>query len=158
MNNLCPNKKDWKTSINSLRSLDENFSDSEKDETDTLFGKSSTEKSSVTIFRNDQLGISINVEEPQEFPVEKKKNKESMFNRIVGHGSLSSAQKKQFQNEETVPKSCIANNRNQTYKDFSLYPLDPISKSSKSKKLRSQVYMFLEHPSGWLCFAYHLLV
>ena len=113
-----------------------------------------------TIHTNKMHGISIGVEAPPDLEkndVGKKKRKNfSIFG--IGLSQPSIDAEKYPENEGLMDNSCalkcISSGSDQ---------LEQKTKKSKTRqwrwhKIQHKTYMFLENPTGWICFAYHMAV
>ena len=113
-----------------------------------------------TIHTNKMQRISIGVESPPDLEkndVGRKKRKNfSIFG--IGLSQPSIDAEKYSENEALMDKSCalkcISSGSNQ---------LEQKTEKSKTEhcrwhKIQHKAYMFLENPTGWICFAYHMAV
>ena len=113
----------------------------------------------VTIFKNNQLGISINVEDHEESLATAKEKPFvktiRKLERLASRGKL----REDVKDQEAV--SLVTANTDPS-QESSVHTLRsrPTNKKlrclSRSQMLQGRIYMFLEHPTGWLCFAYHM--
>ena len=127
----------------------------------------------VTIYNNNMLGISISVEEPtvsihngSSANIEKQKSTTSVknfknpFKRLASATRLTSFDVEKNAESVALVEPCTSNrnllttpgrqNKNSPKKQQ--YVL------SRSQIFQGRAYMFLEHPVGWICFAYHMAV
>ena len=128
----------------------------------------------VTIFKNNQLGISINVEEHEENNdnnslESKDTSKDSRvfvnpFKKLERLTSKSSLKQNDsdinFESislvtsqEQNVKNSTSSNN---TTSGMKSRKSSRRTKLDKKQMYQGRIYMFLEHPTGWICFAYHM--
>ena len=118
----------------------------------------------VTIYKNNQLGISINVEEHDDNHEPEKKrllNPLKKLERLASKTLLKTGD--DYDNPERislVTSQPINMNTRETMSTTS--SMLKSGQSNKRTKLgikqlyQGRIYMFLEHPTGWLCFAYHM--
>ena len=113
----------------------------------------------VTIYKNNQLGISINVEDHEESLKAKQPPRDKPFvktirrlERLASRGKL-----REENNEDQEAESLVTTNNESgvNINSFRTKTTKPRS-LSRSQMLQGRVYMFLEHPTGWVCFAYHM--
>ena len=173
--------QEWKMSMETLRdlgfspSMEEIHSDDEERESEPLINKSYMDMTPVTIFRSNQLGISINVESPQETHQTQSCIKapsswknynhcgQTPFECLVSKTPMvlkNLDAEKGIETKENKPR--IANKqkfeRDPRSRLNAVYPWEHSYTNNKQKQIKSRIYMFLEHPSGWICFTYHMCV
>ena len=127
----------------------------------------------VTIYKNNQLGISINVEEHEEsnnsnetapaggiFSNPLKKLERLTSRSKIFQPSVSVDDSKMPEQMSLITSQDTRDTRDvfsSTTMSSSCYRRP--SRRSKLKRkqiIQGRIYMFLEHPTGWLCFAYHM--
>ena len=126
----------------------------------------------VTIFKNNQLGISINVEEHEEIDNNSSESRdtskdsrvfENPFKKLERLASRSSL--RHNENDKNFESISLVNSQEQTTKDSISSNSSSGLKSKKcSRRIQldkkqihqGRIYMFLEHPTGWICFVYHM--
>ena len=128
----------------------------------------------VTIYNSNHLGISISVEEPESQPNGSSANWEKQKSTVCNSGRKfpnpfkrlgSATQLKCFDVEKNAERVALVDSR-EANKD-SLSPSGRSCQKSPQQKrplqsrrqlVQGRVYMFLEHPVGWICFVYHMAV
>ena len=156
-------------------SMEEIPSDDKERESEPLLNKSNIDVTPVTIFKSNQLGISINVESPPGThqtqsgtgaATSRRNSNPSGLNPFESFVSKTSMLLKNVDAEkglETKENKPRVLNK-QTFEEdprprsHAVYQWDYRYKQSKQTQIKSRIYMFLEHPSGWICFAYHMCV
>ena len=115
----------------------------------------------VTIYKNNQLGISINVEDHEEsLAMARQPPKEKPFvktirklERLASRGKL----REDARDQEAVSLVNSSSNMESVANPLRSKPVGNKHRSlSRSQMMQGRIYMFLEHPTGWICFAYHM--
>ena len=127
----------------------------------------------VTIYNNNMLGISISVEEPTEsnqngssVNIEKQKsttsarNFKNPFKRLASATRLTSFDVEKNAESVALVEPCMSNRNLLTTpgRQYKNSPKQQRYVPSRSQIIQGRAYMFLEHPVGWICFAYHMAV
>ena len=126
----------------------------------------------VTIYNNNMLGISISVEEPSQsnqngssVDIEKQKsttsarNFKNPFKRLASATQLTSFDVEKNAESVALVEPCTSNNLLSTPgRQYKSSPKQQRYVPSRSQIFQGRAYMFLEHPVGWICFAYHMAV
>ena len=138
--------------------MGENFDNVQDDDPGDYYFVNEHKMPPVTIYKNNQLGISINVEDHEESLA---KAKEKPFvktirklERLASRGKLREDVKDQ-EAESLVTANTDTNNES----SVNTRPRPANKKPrclSRSQMMQGRIYMFLEHPTGWVCFAYHM--
>lgn len=117
----------------------------------------------VTIYKNNQLGISINVEDHEEsLALAKKSPKQKPFVRTIRKLERLASRGKLREDARDQEAVSLVNSSSVPNMEGSANPLrtKPVSSKhrslSRSQMMQGRIYMFLEHPTGWICFAYHM--
>lgn len=114
----------------------------------------------VTIYKNNQLGISINVEDHEESlaMLAKQTPKEKPFVKTIRKlERLASRGKLRDDPRDQEAVSLVTSNTDHSANTLRTKPVSNKQRSlSRRQMLQGRIYMFLEHPTGWVCFAYHM--
>ena len=102
----------------------------------------------VTIYKSSQLGISINVEEHDESSdiFQEEARSSNPFKRFTSRDGPE-------RNPETVS---LVNSVETSTSGTSGGGRRRQTKKGRSSVVQARIYSFLEHPTGWKCFAYHM--
>ena len=127
----------------------------------------------VTIYNSNMLGISISVEEPTESnqngssaKIEKQKSTTSVrnfikpFKRIASATRLTSFDVEKNAESVALVEPCTSDKNLLTTpgRQYKNTPKQQRYVPSRRQLFQGRAYMFLEHPVGWICFAYHMAV
>lgn len=106
----------------------------------------------VTIYKSNQLGISINVEEHDESSdtFQEEAPSSNPFKRFEGFTSRDAPER----NPETV--SLVNSVETTTSGASGSGGGRRRTKRGRKKRIQARIYTFLEHPTGWKCFVYHM--
>ena len=112
----------------------------------------------VTIYKNNQLGISINVEDHEEsLAMAKQKPFVKTIRKLERLASRGKLREDARDQEAVSLVSSVPNMEGSTNPPRT----KPVNSNkhrslSRSQMMQGRIYMFLEHPTGWICFAYHM--
>ena len=141
--------------------MGENFHNAKDDNHEDYYFVNEQKMPPVTIYKNNQLGISINVEDHEEsLAMAKQPSKEKPFvktirklERLASRGKL----REDARDQEAVS---LVNSSSVPTMESSASRTKPVSNKqrslSRSQMMQGRIYMFLEHPTGWICFTYHM--
>ena len=105
----------------------------------------------ITIYKSNQLGISINVEEHQEASDKFQEEKTGTFtNPFKRFEQLTS------KDTERNPETVSLVNSGETITATSSGRKKRQQPLGRLQQIQGRIYLFLEHPSGWRCFVYHM--
>ena len=100
----------------------------------------------VTIYKNNQLGISINVEEHEE--------QEDNFEDEIAGGKFSKHLRRLTSRDaETVS---LVNSAEIDTSSSTLSGRKKRQQLGRTQIIQGRIYLFLEHPTGLKCFVYHM--
>ena len=100
----------------------------------------------VTIYKNNQLGISINVEEHEE--------QEDNFEDEMAGGKFSQHLRRLTSRDaETVS---LVNSADIDTSSSTLSGRKKRQQLGRTQIIQGRIYLFLEHPTGLKCFVYHM--
>ena len=115
----------------------------------------------VTIYKNNQLGISINVEDHEEsLAMAKQPTKEKPFVKTIRKLERLASRGKLREDARDQEAESLVNSSSNMESSANTLRTKPVGNKhrslSRSQMMQGRIYMFLEHPTGWICFAYHM--
>ena len=100
----------------------------------------------VTIYKNNQLGISINVEEHEE-------QEDNFEDEMPGGKFAKNLRRLTSKDVETVS---LVNSAEIDTSSSTLSGRRKRQQLGRKQIIQGQIYLFLEHPTGLKCFVYHM--
>ena len=143
----------------------ENFHNAQDDDQEDYYYVNEQKMPPVTIYKNNQLGISINVEDHEEsLAMAKQTPKEKPFVKTIRKlERLASRSKLREDPRDQEAVSLVTSNTDHSANmesSANTLRTKPVSNKQRSlsrrQMMQGRIYMFLEHPTGWVCFAYHM--
>ena len=104
--------------------------------------------SPVTIYKNNQLGISINVEEHED-----EEQEDNFEEEIPGGKFAKHLRRLTSKDAETVS---LVNSAEIDTSSSTLSGRKKRQQLGRTQMIQGRIYLFLEHPAGLKCFAYHM--